>query len=496
MRRALVPPAPCIEKNMSDPLRAQSRGRPGTIALWTGSETWSYARLNRAVLATRQRLEARDVGFGDRVGVHLPNEPSCVILLWALWRCGAVAVPLSTRLPPHRVVEQAEAVDCDGVISSDAAVAERVRPNLFTVRPEDIVCHEGSADRRGIREQSRDRSATILFTSGSTGAPKAVLHTWANHLYSAKGANANVPLGPDDRWLLSLPLYHVGGLAILVRCALAGAAVAVPTTDAPLGDVVESTGATHLSLVSTQFRRLLTATKGAVPSQVRAVLLGGGPIPDALVRRAARQGWPLHTTYGCTEMASQVTTTPPGAPLADLQTAGRCLPHRHVCIVDGQICVAGATLFKGYVEDGGIRDPRTDDGWYPTGDRGTLDVSGRLHVKGRVDRMFVSGGENIQPEEIEGVLEQIEGVERAIIVPVSSDEYGKRPVAFVETSTEEALPSFAELLEQCLPGFKIPDAFHPFPEDRMSGRVHFDRDLLQKRAHMLREEKTLGEETE
>lgn len=487
MRRPLY--SSLTENTMSDPLRAQSRGRPETTALWTRSRTWSYAQLDRAVSATRRCLQARDVGPGDRAGVHLRREPDCVILLWALWRAGAVAVPLSTRLPPERVVQRADSVDCDVLVSSDASVAGMTDDELFTIQADELICREGSDVRKRSRARSRDRSATILFTSGSTGTPKAALHTWANHLYSAKGANANVPLGAKDRWLLSLPLYHVGGLAILVRCALAGAAVAVPVSNGPVVGAIESTESTHLSLVATQFRRLLKATKDGVPSQVRAVLLGGGPIPDMLVRRGARQGWPLHTTYGCTEMASQVTTTAPGAPQEDLQTAGRCLPHRRVRIVDGQIFVRGAPLFKGYVEDGDVRDPRTEEGWYPTGDRGTLDASGRLHVQGRVDRTFVSGGENIQPEEIEGALEQIEGVERAIVVPVSSDEYGQRPVAFVQTRTEEALGSLGDLLTQRLPGFKIPDAFHRLPDDR----AKVEREVLQKWARMLHKEETPGE---
>jgi O-succinylbenzoic acid--CoA ligase len=333
---------------------------------------------------------------------------------------------------------------------------------------------------------SDDQPATILFTSGSTGIPKAALHTWGNHRYSAKGANANLPLRRGDRWLLSLPLYHVGGLAILVRCALAGAAVAVPSRDVPVHESIRTTQAAHVSLVATQCRRLLDATTGGPPDSLRAVLLGGGPIPESLLQRGVERGWPFLTSYGCTEMASQVTTTAPGDPRSDLSTAGRCLPYRRVRIVGGEVQVKGRSLFRAYVTEDGLDDPRTANGWYRTGDRGRIDASGRLHILGRIDRMFVSGGENIQPEEIEAALERVEEVERAVVVPVSDAEYGERPVAFVRLREGASSPDLESALRRRLPGFKIPDAFHSLPDEGLSDGLKVDRAALRKRAHKLR----------
>jgi O-succinylbenzoic acid--CoA ligase len=475
---------------MTDPLRRYATARPDAPALWTPHRRWTYADLDAAVAATQARLDEVGVEGGKRVALYLDRRPAVVVLLWALWRAGAVAVPLSTRLPAADVPDRARRVGAHGLISDDSAVA-RAAPADLTVRSPELVARDGEA--RGGRSPgptawSRHRPATIVFTSGSTGTPKAALHTWANHLYSAKGSNANLPLRRGDRWLLSLPLYHVGGLAILVRCALAGAAVAVPDPKASIADQLTTAHATHVSLVATQFRRLLDATQGTPPSFVRAVLLGGGPIPGALLRRGHQRGWPLHTSYGSTEMASQVTTTAPGAPLDELQTAGRRLPHRRVRIEAGEIQVRGAPLFRGYVTADGLDDPRTDDGWYPTGDRGRLDAGGRLHVLGRMDRMFVSGGENVQPEEIETALERLDGIERAIVVPVPDAEYGERPVAFVQAGDSWDPPAFKQVLTSELPGFKIPDAFHSLPQDARSGSLKIDRKRLQKQARKLQED--------
>jgi len=480
-------------EHLPDPLHRHARARPEALALWAPGRSWSYAALDAAVAATADRLQADGIRRGERVALCLERSPEMIVLLWALWRLGAVAVPLSTRLPAAEVERHAQRVGCDCLIGPSEERGTPAPDSLKRRSPAEWVEEGGGSAEVVFEEESAsDRPATIVFTSGSTGTPKAALHTWRNHCYSAKGSNANLPLREGDRWLLSLPLYHVGGLAILVRCALAGAAVALPAPQAPLADGLQGAEATHLSLVATQLRRLLGATTGPPPPSLRAVLLGGGPIPDALLRRGYERDWPLLTSYGCTEMASQVTTTAPGAPLDELRTAGRRLPHRHLRIDDGQIMVAGAPLFQGYVTPDGLDAPRTDDGWYPTGDRGRIDAGGRLHVLGRVDRMFVSGGENVQPEEIETALERIDGVGRAVVVPVPDPEYGRRPVAFVRTTAPRTPSELRTALGATLPAFKIPDAFHPLPSAATQKGLKIDREQLRNRAHKLREGKNPG----
>nr|MBA3637439.1 AMP-binding protein [Rubrobacteraceae bacterium] len=294
--------------------------------------------------------------------------------------------------------------------------------------------------------------------------------------------NANIALRSGDRWLHSLPLYHVGGLSILFRCLLAGATVALPQHETPLGEAIAGLGATHVSLVSTQLSRLL---RGAADlTALEAVLMGGGPVPHSLVDAAFSRGLPVHTSYGLTEMASQVTTTPPGASLEELRTAGRVLPNREVSIsVRGEILVRGETLFAGYVEGGGLDRPLDAGRWFHTGDLGELDESGYLRVRGRLDNLFISGGENVQPEEIEEALCRLEGVDEAVVVPVPDEEFGARPVAFVRT--DGGVRDLSRELEPVLPQFKIPISFHPWPEEARRG-MKADRAALLERAWRLR----------
>jgi O-succinylbenzoic acid--CoA ligase len=463
------------------PIHCHAKAQPGALALWTPDRRWTYAELDTAIAATQARLQSVGLATGSRVALRLSRGPDSVILLWALWRAGHVAVPLSTRLPAAEARRAAQRMEARVLVTRGSTLLEEEGSGLATRAPGRFVEWEGGGTP-DPGAQPIHRRATLVFTSGSTGPPTAVLHAWANHLYSAKGSNANLPLRTGDRWLLSLPLYHVGGLAVLVRCALAGAAVAIPDPDAPLSATLDASGATHVSLVATQLRRLLDAQDGPLPRRVRGVLLGGGPLPESLLRRGCARDWPLHTSYGSTEMASQVTTTPPGAPLGDLRTAGRRLPHRRVRIDDdGQILVAGRTLCLGQADGTQIRNPRVD-GWFPTGDLGHVDAQGRLHVRGRTDRQFVSGGENIQPEEIEAALERIDGIERAVVVPVPDEEYGRRPVAFVRSDEGIVPDKWRDALAATLPSFKIPDAVHELPDAAIQDRMKVDRALLRRRA--------------
>jgi O-succinylbenzoic acid--CoA ligase len=204
---------------------------------------------------------------------------------------------------------------------------------------------------------------------------------------------------------------------------------------------------------------------------------------------ANARSWPIHTTYGLTEMAAQVTTTSPDATLGELQSSGRVLPYRQLRVDErGEILVQGATLFQGYLDGDTVQHPFDQDGWFHTGDLGRLDEEGWLHVLGRTDNLFISGGENIQPEEIELALCDVPGVTQAVVVPVQDDEFGQRPVAFVRGVDEGVwLATLAGELEAVLPHFKIPDAFYLWPE--VEEEMKIDRTVFREQALLLRKVK-------
>jgi len=462
-------------------LRSAALATPDAAALVDARGTTSYEELDRRVSAAALRLG--ELEPGSRVALYLPKDERYVALVLALIRASHVACPVSDRLPPQGVVPLLERAACSVLISEDEELLQTT--DLLRIMPETLLekVPQSSSDLSEPIDIPLERPATIIFTSGSTGAPKAALHTFGNHCHSARGSNANITLRPGERWLHSLPMYHVGGLSIVFRCLLARATVALPRPGTSLGKDIAGFGATHVSLVSTQLSRLLR--DGADLGGLEAVLMGGGPIPPTLVDEALARGLPIHTSYGLTEMASQVTTTPPGASLEELRTAGRALPNREVSISErGEILVRGETLFAGYIEGEGLDRPLDTDGWFHTGDLGRLDEDGYLRVGGRMDNLFISGGENVQPEEIEEALCRLEGVDESVVVPVLDEEFGARPVAFVRMDAGE-LGDLARKLEPVLPRFKIPISFHPWPKEARGG-MKVDRAALGKRAQRLR----------
>lgn len=256
-----------------------------------------------------------------------------------------------------------------------------------------------------------------------------------------------------------LPLYHVGGLAILFRCLEAGATMVVPDPSWSITEAVRRLHPTVVSMVPTQLRRCLEDSDADF-SRLRRVLMGGAPLPDTLQKAALVRGIPLAWSYGMTETASQIAATRPGQPV---EAAGALLPHAEVRIgEDQEILVRGPSVAMGEWSEEGIRPLVDENGWLHTRDRGRFEGE-MIRVDGRLDRMFISGGENIQPEAIEAALLSLEGVTAAVVVPLPDAEFGERPAAWVQGGWGEAsVETWISGLRECLPGYMIPVHFEPW----------------------------------
>ena len=486
-------------------------------ALTTDNFSITYREYFQLVIKTEKKLRESGAGQGDRLAILSPNCLEYVILLMALMRSGIIAAPVNTRYPERQVLSLLNSIACNSIVLSPKYKGGfYTRPDFFkdgsfrkpkTFDLDDLVnldpClskptkpgeFSGPAKRKGqagvshggIRFIRPDRDATILFTSGSSAKPKAVLHSIDNHYYSALGANKNVPFKPGDRWLLSLPLCHAGGFGVIVRAAVSGGSVVIPEPNLPLHDAIKKYAITHVSLVSTQLYRLLQDIDVLkLAAGLKAIVLGGSAFDHSLIKKAVNYGLPVHSSYGSTEMASQITTTRSGDSPKRLYTSGRLLKYRKVRIApDGEILVKGNTLFKGYVEGEQVIPQVDSNGWFKTGDLGNIDEDGYLTVRGRKDTLFISGGENIQPEEIELLLCTSEDVVGAVVVPVPDEEFGARPVAFVKVNQNKAFDrkSLYEFLKNNLPKFMIPNAVFPWPDAIEDSGIKPDRDFFTRLA--------------
>lgn len=448
------------------PVQVRARSSPSAVMLADSEGAISYAEADRIITAIGERLNRAGFSRGDRIGILARPGRHFVLTLLALWRRSLIACPMNVRRPAAWLASYTKDLNLAAVlVGSEWVEFELYRP---TIRLDELVA-EATHEKLPLRvagasmQVASGDHALILSTSGSTGNPKAALLTYGNLYFNALGSNDNIRLDQDDRWLVSLPLYHVGGIGILMRCILAGASMV-------FGDNDHKGEITHLSLVPTQLYRLIRDGNSGIP-RLKAVLLGGAPAPRALIDAAIERNLPIFRSYGLTEMASQVTTTPPGSATRVLHTSGRLLPYRELRIADdGEILVRGSTKFAGYVNGDEVVEAVDEDGWFHTRDRGFVDDLDMLHVEGRMDNLFISGGENVQPEEIERALLELPGVEEAIVVPVTDEEFGARPAAYVRTTqatVDEA--DVRQRLRALLPGYMIPVSVSEMPREMTRG---------------------------
>ncbi len=469
--------------NIPCPLSEAARVRPDSTAIVTNTGSITYKEYDRRVGYAASTLDEAGVRRGNRIGILMDNCPDYPIILFALIRLGAVAAPLSTRLPAAAIPDYLSKVGANFII------ADRQLPDVAGIGRIEIGGICGATDTPPVTASvvDLDQPAMIISTSGSSAEPKAALLTYGNLYYNALGSNTNIAIEPGDRWLLSLPLYHVGGLGILFRTLLAGATVVILAKDEDSATQIDKYRITHLSLVSTQLQRLVESGHRAFPN-LKAILMGGSSFPGHLLQQALEMKFPLFLSYGSTEMASQITTTSLGDLPRKLETSGRLLPHRRLRISsEGEILVGGETLFAGYVNGANVDSPIDAEGWFRTGDNGHLDDDGYLVVTGRRDNLFISGGENIQPEDIESVLLSLAWVTEALVTPVPDREYGSRPVAFLQTASGMEIDSdeLKRALRQRLPSFKIPDKFYPWPSGIPSAGIKLNRTEFRKLAEKL-----------
>jgi O-succinylbenzoic acid--CoA ligase len=283
--------------------------------------------------------------------------------------------------------------------------------------------------------------AAVVATSGTSGAPKTVELGADAIRWSALATSGALAAGPGDRWLCCVPVHGVAGLAVLARAWHTGLPVEVHERFDPEAVRAAAGRATLVSLVPAMLRRLLAA--GDEAARFRRVLLGGGPVPAALVEEATGRGVGLVRTYGLTETFGGMVHD--GHPLdgAELRIGG--VWTSGATASEGEILVRGPMLFRRYRGDPARTAAVLRDGWLRTGDLGRVGRDGRLAVLGRRDDLVISGGVNVHPDEVEAVLATHPGVAEAAVAGRPDPEWGQRVAAYVVPRDPASPPTLAEL---------------------------------------------------
>lgn len=464
-----------------DWLHWRARNTPERTALISEGVSWSFAELNSRAMRIARCL-GRFVKPGDRASILLSNGPEFVEILHGVSKIGCVLVPLNTRLAVPELLRQIDDAEVSLLVYDEpnapkAASIAKERPALPCVRTSGSASDDPFLENLfeadvALKETINPEAVhSIFYTSGTTGRPKGVQLTYGNHAWSAISSALNLGLYPNDRWLSPLPLFHVGGFAVLIRSLIYGIPALIHRRFDPaaVNRAIDEEGVTIVSVVNVILARMLEEREGKpYPPNLRCVLAGGGPIPRELLKDAAELKIPVVQTYGLTETASQVATLSPKEAGSRLGSAGRPLFGTEVRIEKdgqeqppgklGEILVKGPTVMKGYFRNNLATARVLREGWLHTGDVGYFDREGYLYVLDRREDLIISGGENIYPAEVEAVLMEHPAILEAGVTGTSHPIWGQAVVAAVCPHPNVHL-SEEEVLEFCrnrLAHYKVP----------------------------------------
>jgi len=477
-------------------LRATAHPRRPAIVDVDRDVTLDYATLSARADRAAAALSSLGVQAGDRVAVLSGNRPELVELLFACGRLGAVLVPLNWRLALAELLPVAVDAAPALLLVGDDQDARRTPladaldcPTLSFDRP-----HGGhpawsvlAADAGAPPPRPPIHEATpwlMLYTSGSTGRPKGALLTHGSVTWNCVNTRVGWSLRPDETTLVHTPLFHTGGWNVLLLPLLHGGGTvllgAAFDPDQTL-DLVAEHAITVLFAVPTMYTDLLAAQRRQPRdlSSLRFAISGGAPCPLPLIEGFGALGVPLKQGYGLTEVGPNCFFFPDGQEVARCGSVGLPMPHLEVRLVDehdvpvgvgevGELQLRGPTVCAGY-----WRNPeatlaaQAEGGWFRTGDLLTRDADGWFSVVGRRKEMFISGGENVYPAEVERVLYALPGVMEAAVVPVPDPRWGEVGHAFISLDGVAAPlgpDAVRALCREQLAGYKVPKRVTVLPE--------------------------------
>ncbi|GAB5491013.1 MAG: o-succinylbenzoate--CoA ligase [Phototrophicaceae bacterium] len=484
---------------MQDWLQARAYASPEKIAIIehispTYSNKITFKQLNRRVDNFCQQLTDAGVETGQHIAMVMMNSTLAIVPFFSAMRLGLVFIPLNSRLTTDEIDFQLKQVDCDYLLpygTTDLLSALRDKGHKIV-----NVLKNKKTKKMTFTPQAIDleKPFFVVHTSGTSGQPKAAMLTYGNVFYSAMASAYRIGHLPDDRWLCVLPLYHVGGLSILIRAVLYGITVDLREKfDADdINHALTHEPVTLISLVPTMLYRLLDTRSNTWNDSLRLVLLGGAATTPELMQDCIEQNIPVATTYGLSEASSQVATTFPNDASRKAGTVGKPLMFTQVKIVDengqsqkagdyGEILIKGMTVMQGYYNNPEATAQTLKDGWLHTGDIGYLDDEGDLWLVQRRSDLIITGGENVYPAEVEAILRKNPAIKEVAVVGITDPEWGQQVATAIVLNPEQSTSAdeIENYVREQLAGYKIPRIIKFVKQLPLTGSGKIQRSAVQ-----------------
>lgn len=462
---------------------------PHRDALWFEGRTTSHEEFSDQVRRVAGLLANLGVRAGHRVAWLGTNHPAALETLYACGQLGAIWVPVNARLTAPEAAyvlgHSGASVVVHGVLPDGLRERTDVRHWVAAEPPEhDAPPYGGLLADPEPRDQpvSLDDPCLIMYTSGTTGKPKGAVLTHGNMTWNAVNQFMGMDFGQDERTLALAPLFHIGGLNGTVNPTLlrGGSAVIVRRFDpAETLAVIEEQRVTSFFAVPTMLDAMARQPDFHTRdlSALRTIGAAGAPLPLPTLRTWLDRGVVMQQCYGMTEAAPGCTVLDSADAERKVGSAGKPVFFTDLRVVRrdgtdagpdevGEVVVHGPNIMAGYWEDPARTAEVLTDGWYRTGDAGSLDAEGFLYIRDRYKDMIISGGENVYPAEVESALLELPGIVEAAVVGVPDEKWGEVGLAFVvlsPTATADADAVRAALRER-LAGFKVPREIRFLPE--------------------------------
>ncbi|MDA3861849.1 MAG: o-succinylbenzoate--CoA ligase [Melioribacteraceae bacterium] len=436
-----------------------------SLAIVDDNSSIPFSSLTNIIIKTAQYYFDNGVKQKENIAIIGYTSIEYVIAIYSLWKLGAIPVPINTRLKDAEIKSILLSSNCSSIIRDDNILNHTI--NIPTIKM--LIKSDGKEYKTTLEPEPND-TAVIIHTSGSSGKPKGVKTTNNNLYQSYISTSQSFGFSNEDLFLASLPFYHIGGFSIINRALLSGGTLVLPKS-LKQEDIVNSMdkyNPTIISLVPTMLKRMIEV--GIEPNKsLRHLFLGGGPSDDELIYSSIRNKWPIVKVYGSSETTAMATACW-GKELEDNPaSAGKPFANIKIKILDdsktnvannvvGEIAIASPTIASGYINDENVWNSKIYGDFYLTGDYGYFDNYNNLFIVSRRTDLIVSGGENIDPREIEKIFNELLEVKESLVFPIKDSEWGEIPVAII--SLDKPFPfsekEIIDYIKSKISSYKIP----------------------------------------